>query len=386
MFELRPYQEQAVKSGLEFFNNETKYNWALMVLPTGSWKSLVIANIAKDLDGDCIILQPSKEILEQNYAKLLSYWVTDCKVYSASLNSKKVWKMTLATIWSIIKNKDLFSHFKYIIIDECHLVSHLWGQYNEFIKHLNWKVLWLTATPYRLTQYNMGSILKFLTRVRNPIFSKVIHCTQIDEIEKQWFLSDMKYYDIDAIDPERLQVNSTWLDYTDISMRNHFSNINLDEKVIDVVKRVIKQWRKHILLFTKFVEDAQRISKKLDWEVSCTYVSWETPKKQREEILKKFKDWSISVVANVWVLTTWFDFPELDVIILARPTRSLALYYQMVGRWMRPHNSKENCWVIDMSKTKERFWKVKDLILEDQGNWKWVINSQWKTLTNVFIK
>lgn len=387
MFELREYQKQAVESGVSFFTSVTKNNWSLMVLPTWSWKSLVIANIAMRLPGNTIILQPSKEILEQNFSKIKAYWMQDCAIFSASLWSKQVAKLTFATIGSIISKQDLFSHFHNIIVDECHLVNHEGWQYKEFIEKVWCKVLGLTATPYRLKQYMTWSMLRFLTRTRNSIFQEVIHFTQIQEIAKQWFLAPMKYYVIKAIDSSKLVTNSTGLDYTDRSMRNHFDEIHLKEKIVEIAQRLLVAGRKHILIFTKFVEDAKTISELLTMNgLQSAYVSGETLKKDREKILDDFKSWKIECVANVWVLTTGFDFPELDAIIMARPTKSLALYYQMVGRWMRPHKEKEDCRVVDMSETKDRFGEVSELKLEDQGRWKRVIRSWHRILTNTFMK
>jgi DNA repair protein RadD len=77
-----------------------------------------------------LILQPSKEILEQNYNKLKSYGIDDISIYSASLKSKEIAKYTYATIGSIYKKPELFSSFEYVIIDECHGVNptkSIWG-------------------------------------------------------------------------------------------------------------------------------------------------------------------------------------------------------------------------------------------------------------------
>lgn len=76
-------------------------------------------------------------------------------------------------------------------------------------------------------------------------------------------LSDVKYYEIKAIKQSELRVNSTGNDYTDKSMREHFDDIQLDEKVIEIVERVNNK-RNHILVFTRFVEDADRIQYKLN--------------------------------------------------------------------------------------------------------------------------
>ena len=70
MFKLREYQQRAVEKGIEFFSSKSKKN-AIIVAPTGSGKSLIIANIAKALNGHTIVFQPSKELLEQNYNKYI---------------------------------------------------------------------------------------------------------------------------------------------------------------------------------------------------------------------------------------------------------------------------------------------------------------------------
>ena len=87
--------------------------------------------------------------------------------------------------------------------------------------------------------------------------------------------------------------------------------------------------RKGILVFTRFLKEAERLTMSIP---GCVIVSGDTPKKERERILEMFKTGEIPVVANVGVLTTGFDYPELDTVVMARPTMSLAMYYQIVGR------------------------------------------------------
>lgn len=87
MYKLRDYQQKASDAAVSFFNNKAKKTNAIMVLPTGSGKSLIIADIAARLDGHTLVFQPSKEILEQNFKKLCSYGILDCSIYSASFNS-----------------------------------------------------------------------------------------------------------------------------------------------------------------------------------------------------------------------------------------------------------------------------------------------------------
>ena len=118
---LRSYQDEAVRKAIWFMHNYD--NPFVVLMATGAGKSLVIAEICHRLNEPVLILQPSKEILEQNYQKLLSYGVEDIGIYSASKNRKEVAKYTYATIGSIYKKPELFKHFKYVIIDECHLVN-----------------------------------------------------------------------------------------------------------------------------------------------------------------------------------------------------------------------------------------------------------------------
>jgi len=117
IYELRDYQNQAAEKALSNFDKYDKP--FVLVLPTGSGKSLVISDICHKLNQPILILQPTKEILEQNYEKLLSYGITDIGIYSASFNSKEINKFTYATIGSIYKKPELFQHFKYVLIDEC---------------------------------------------------------------------------------------------------------------------------------------------------------------------------------------------------------------------------------------------------------------------------
>jgi len=84
-------------------------------------------------------------------------------------------------------------------------------------------------------------------------------------------------------------------------------------------------------------------------------------KKEREEILSDFKSGKIKVVLNVGVLTTGFDFPELDCLILCRPTMSLSLYYQMLGRAVRPHNNKNYADIYDLCGNVKYFGRIETL-------------------------
>jgi DNA repair protein RadD len=381
---LRNYQTEAVEKSLQFLRDTKIKHNGIVVLPTGSGKSLVIAEIARQLGEPIIIFQPSKEILEQNYLKLCSYGVLDCSIYSASMNQKRVSKITFATIGSVINNAGFFEHFKYIIVDECHFVNSEKGMYKDFFETVKSKILGLTATPYRLSSNGMGSQLRFITRTRPHIFKTVLYYSQTRDLLEQGHLSPMEYYKINLVDTKQLKVNTTGSDYTERSVKIYYKAVNFKEQVLEIINRLIAAKRKNILVFTRFVEEAEYIAWRLGPEVAST-VSGETPKKEREKILADFKEGRTQVVANVGVLTTGFDFPELETVVIARPTMSLALYYQMTGRAIRPHKDKKAAWVVDLCRTYERFGKIEDLHMKQSENGLFAIYSKGRQLTNTIL-
>jgi DNA repair protein RadD len=390
MYKLRDYQKAASDKAVAFFMDKKSDKNAIMVLPTGSGKSLVIADIASKLDGHTLVFQPSKEILEQNYKKLCSYDILDCSIYSASFNSKEINRITFATIGSVRSHPELFTHFKNIIVDEAHLVNPKEGMYKTFFETVKCKVLGLTATPYRLSSSReFGSMLKFITRTRPRIFSDVIYQVQISTLLDQGFLSKLNYYDLRPTgwDSGNLRVNTTGADYTDKSVVKEYERIDFYSFLVSIVQRLMNPIeggkRKGILVFTRFLKEAERLTYSIP---GCAIVSGETPKATREVILKHFKSGEIPVVANVGVLTTGFDYPELDTIVIARPTMSLALYYQIVGRAIRPHKDKACGWIVDLAGNIKRFGKVEELKLVDpSGRGLWQVESKGKQLTNVYF-
>ena len=404
-YQLRYYQQRASDAAVNYFTSNTKGN-GLLILPTGAGKSLVIADIASKVDEPLIVLQPNKEILEQNYKKLLSYDVFDCSIYSASLNRKEINRITFATIRSVMNHMHDFDAFRKIIIDECHLVNPGEGQYKEFLDAVEGrKVVGLTATPYRLEQQidpktiewpnpQYGSILKFLTRTRPRVFERVLYFAQVKELLDKGYLAPMRYFDMVKIEGERVKMenvklNTTGADYDEKSLKAEFERADFYEYTLTIINRILHpkdgKPRNGILVFTKFVEDAERLTWDLDGV--CEMVSGATPMKEREAILERFKSGETKVVANVGVLTTGFDYPALDTIILARPTMSLALYYQMVGRAIRPYPCKVS-WVIDLCGTVSKFGEVADLEVDQEGANKWIITGtkEKKQLTNIIMR
>lgn len=388
-YQLRDYQQQASDAAVSFFNDKKKKHNALIVIPTGGGKSWIIADIAKRLNENVLVFCPSREILIQNFEKMQKILPFDCAIYSASVGQKQIAKITFATIGSVKSHPELFTHFKNIIVDECHLVNPKEGMYRDFFDTVKCKMLGLTATPYRLSSSrDYGSMLKFITRTKPHVFYEVIYHVQVSTLLDMGYLAKLNYYPMNPSgwNEMNLKTNSTGADYTDKSVQEEYERIDFYGYLVHIVQRLMNPKaggkRKGILVFTRFLKEAERLTQSIP---GCAIVSGNTPKGERERILEAFKAGDIPVVANVGVLVCGFDYPELDTIVLARPTMSLALYYQIVGRAIRPHPSKEAGWVVDLCGNIKRFGKVEDLHLHNSGNGKWAVYSKGRQLTNVWF-
>lgn len=379
MLKLRPYQQNAVD----------KLIWSmgmpgadLVVLPTGAGKSLVIAEFAKRLGSPVLILQPSKEILEQNVAKMLMYvGPKEIGIYSASVGRKDINTYTFATIQSIYKKPKEFEHFKFVIIDECHLVNHknLDGMFTKFLNAVgNPKVVGLTATPYRMDQsYNResdGTLTAFTTTKlinrmgRQRFWHRIVCCVNLKDLIREGYLAPLEYIDKSIIKHEDIPKN---ISLSDFNLAAFEEKIEKDQDKIIHAIGYATGIAQHVLVFCSSVKQAAQLQE-IFAEDGAAVVTAETSKKDRDDIINKFRSGAIQTVFNVGVLTTGFDFPELDCIVLLRPTRSIGLYYQMLGRGVRRAEGKKACKVIDLTSTVKELGRIETIKLIKQEGWELV--------------
>lgn len=386
-FTLRPYQQQAlekIKWGLSLEGN------SVVSIPTGGGKSLVIAELADYLNQDILILQPSVEILEQNKNKLLQYVnEEEVSVFSASLGEKNIKKYTFATIGSIYKIPEQFAHFKIVLLDELHLLNPkaTGSMFSKFLKGMgNPKVIGFTATPYRIFPtyfkgqnprteewglYQSNSI-KVVTRLKEKFWARILYSIDAGDLIKQGYLSPLEYVDKTKITQDLVPLNKG---RTDFDMEEYDKMVKAMD--VDIVHLVREAALKHkaVLVFCNSIEQSQRLS--AYFGNSSASVSSKSKPKERTEIIGGFKSGKYKIVFNVGVLTTGFDFPELDAIVLLRPTRSVALYYQMLGRGTRLSPGKKCCTVYDWSDSVKKIGRLETIKLAKVEN-KWNIVTETK--------
>jgi len=373
---LRPYQKEALEKILWSYNSGLPGN-DLVIMPTASGKSLIISSLANTLNEPILILQPSREILEQNLEKLLQYVDrSEIGIFSASMNEKIVKYYTFATIQSIYRKPELFSHFKFIVIDECHLVNikNLNGMFASFLNKIgNPKVIGLTATPYRMESYYIreygswiktGATIKLINRMKGYFWKRILFNISMQELLDQGYLCPLKYIDMSVVKQEDLALNAS---RTGFDMDKYEKKIlKNDQEIINII-RYAEGISKSVLVFCSSVKQAEKLAEIIE---GSAVVSALTDKKDRKEIISDFKVGKIKTVFNVQTMTTGFDHSSLDCIILLRPTRSLALLQQMLGRGMRIAEGKKFCRVIDMTSTIKNIGKIETIkLVKNEGKW-----------------
>ena len=320
---LRPNQQKAVNDSLEFIHNEPGRN-GIVVAPVAFGKSLVVANLARELGGSTLCLQPSKELLEQNYDKYTSYG-EGASIFSASKGIKEVGDVTFATAQSVANSPNLFKDFKYVTIDECHLRTKVSGTMHKALKIINpKKVIGLTASPVYLSGGLDGSMLKMMNRSNKSFFKKIIHATQIHEMVEQGYWAPLVYQNR-YVDTNMLKYNTSQSDYTLESLMKMYEDNNTQSNIVDEVSHLKLDNRRSTLVFVPSIEEAEALTALIP---NSAAVSSKTPPKLRKEIINGFKDRDIHTVFNVDILSVGFDHPLLDSIITARATASMAIYYQ----------------------------------------------------------
>lgn len=408
MYELRPYQKEASDRAIEFFLDKKDKSNAIIVAACGAGKSLIISDIAYRLNSDVLVFCLSKELVEQDYAKMKTY-TDDCAMYCASTGHKEIARVTFASIASAKNAMEDFKHFRYVLVDECQAINSEEGMYIDFLEMLGVKVLGLTATPYRLSSeryfdYELkrmstrNSKLTMLTNESNSFFSKIIYKIETKDLQDMGYLANPVYVDAR---PKRwnnkmLKSNTSGAEFSNSSVKFAMETSGHLTHLVDITQRLLHAKdgirRKGVLVFAMFVEDAMAASNELnqrEGSMVSAFLCGETTKKNRERILQEFRDGTIRVLFNVGVLVTGYDYPALDTIVLGRPTMSLTIYYQSVGRCLRLAENKQRPWVIDTVGNNARFGNVDNLRIFESSEKKqevfgWVDN-QWKQLTGVIL-
>ena len=377
MITLRQNQSEPIAKAIAYFQQK-KPCPSLIVLPTAWGKSILTAFVARECRDKLLVVQPSKELLEQNYGKYVSLcggMAMNAAIFSASCGSKQIGWVTYATIGSI---KSLGKQFKELgftkmLIDEAHLypreADSMLGTFlrDSGITH----VLGITATPVKLQQnYDQDgktySKLVMLTSrsKKGNFFKDIIHVGQVSEMVRLGYWSPLKY-SVGLFDGSQLRYNTSRSEFTEESVQAAFNANGGTASIITALDN--NPDRKHILVFVPSVLDAEQLSRIYP---HSAVIHGTMKKKERADIIARFRAGQIRVIFNVRVLSTGFDYTGIDCIILGISTASIALYYQIIGRATRIDPNKRDALIVDQGGNVERFGRVEDISFEQGKIWR----------------
>nr|DAM65269.1 MAG TPA: Chromatin remodeling complex ATPase [Caudoviricetes sp.] len=376
MITLRPNQSEPIDKAIRFFQ-EPKPKPSLIVLPTAWGKSILTAFVAKHTNDKLIVLQPSKELLEQNYKKYLTLCggFANAGIYSASFGRREIEQVTYATIGSIKKLGAKFKEmgFTKILIDEAHLYPReADSMLGTFLKESGiTHVLGITATPVKLQTNrdlngNTFSKLVMLTSrsKKGNFYKDIIHVGQVKEMCELGFWSPLAY-EAAGFDDSLLVFNTSKSEYTEASVQQAYDANGGTQAIIDALNNHPE--RQHVLAFVPSVADAINLSGRYP---NSAVIYGDMDKGERADTIERFKAGEIRVIFNVRVLSTGFDYTGIDCIILGLSTASIALYYQIIGRGTRIDPEKQDCLICDLGGNVARFGRVEDLVFEQGRMWR----------------
>jgi len=380
--QLRDYQQQAVDAVYDYLRN--KDGNPCLVLPTGSGKTPVMSTICQDAvakwNGRVLVLAHVKELLEQT-AGTIRRIAPDLSVgvYSAGLNSRDTQEpVIVAGIQSVYSRAEELGHFDLIIVDECHLLPPEGeGMYQTFLTAMreinpHIRLIGLTATPYRMKSGLLWGPDNLLHNICFEIGVKQL-------IDEKYLCPLKTKGGRSKVDCSNLHIRAG--EFISAEVEQLMDNADL---VASACREIVMQTqdRHSVLIFAASVAHAEHINETIAKHSGreCGIVTGDTPSGEREIILKRFKGETVEknlfgdslpqlkFLVNVNVLTTGFDAPNVDCVVLLRPTASPGLYYQCVGRGFRLHESKTDCLVLDYGGNILRHGPVDAITVKESSN------------------
>lgn len=344
---LRPHQ---IDAKAKIFDAWNKYDSVMLQMPTGTGKTYLFTSLINDLlynytklhkEINILVVAHRTELLDQISATLSRFGIPHGFIQGK--REQHLWKrVQVGSIMSLLTEKNINNvnrgRFDYIIVDEAHhsLADTYIKLFNLFPEA---KKLGVTATPWRLNHESFLSLYQNL--ITSPQISWFINCG---------LLSDFDYVSIKPnSEVQRLVDNSEVSmtgDFSNVDLDNTFNNQRIRSKLYESYEKFAKGRQGIIYAINK--RHAAKIAELYNTHgVNAVAIDCDTPKDVRQDLIASFKEGEIKVLVNVDIFTEGFDCPSVSFIQLARPTKSLALYIQQVGRGLRVLPDKGKTIIID---------------------------------------
>jgi DNA repair protein RadD len=351
MIKLRDYQEESVRAIYEYFDRSLGKS-PLVVAPTGSGKSIIIADFIKRTCSEwphvrVLVITDSRDLIAQNEKQMRAHWQdASTGIYSAGLGKRQTQaQITFCGIQSIYNKAYSLGKIDIIIIDECHMIPRsAQTRYGQFLKDMlianpSVVLIGFSATPYRLDS-------GMLHEGEDALFDGIAYVCEMKLLIKQGYLTPVvSKGGVMKIDLSGIHIRAGEWDQRELA---HAAD---DPELVRLAVQEIVQYgwgRKAWLIFASGVEHAEHVANEIrKYNVECEVVTGDTPNTERDRIIDRFKSGKLRCMVNVAVFTKGFDAPICDLIALLMATKSTGKYVQIVGRGMRPYPEKENCLLLD---------------------------------------
>ena len=353
--QLYPYQEEYIKRIFQYLNENEKRENIIFQLPTGGGKTVIFSEIARkyieENQKKILILTHRIELLKQT-ANALEDAGIHCKLITSEVEdipNQEEYLCFLAMVETLNNrlkdDEEYLQDIDFVIVDEAH--------YNSFRKIFHYFrnaiILGVTATPLSSNQN--------LPLAHN--YKKLIIGDSIKELIEKGYLSDASTYTYDVhLGGLKVGIDG---DYTVSSLDRIYMHFDMHEKLLRAYQEKAKG--KKILIFNSSVATSKSVEKFfLDQGISIRHLDSTSNKQERKDVLQWLKETPDAIVTSVGILTTGFDEPTVECIILNRATRSLTLYHQMIGRGSRRLPTKNHFTIIDLGNNARRLGLWQDYI------------------------
>jgi DNA repair protein RadD len=333
---LRPYQIDVIA---EFHQAARQFKRIILVAPTGAGKTIIFTAIIKESvrrHREVLVLAHRREIIGQTSRKLDALGITHGMIQAGFplMPLALVQVASIQTLWhrAMRSNRIELPPAKLVVVDECHHAPArsyrtILDAYPDAI------ILGLTATPCRGDGRGLGGI-----------FETIIECPQVAELIEQRYLVRSRVYAPSTPDLSGMRVQAG--DYVESQLANRMDRPKL---IADIVATWHKygERRKTVCFATGVGHSIHLRDEFINSGVRAEHIDGCTPKEERDATLVRLASGDIELVTNCMVLTEGWDMPEVGCCILARPTKKMGLFRQMIGRVLRPASGKTDAIILD---------------------------------------
>jgi DNA repair protein RadD len=338
MTELRPYQQDIIDQ----FDNAcvtSGISKVIIVAPTGSGKTVIGSEIVRRAvtDGKRVLfLAHRREIVMQTSAKLkdngIEHGIIMAGEFTSPLELVQVAAIQTLYARAARRNKIALPQADLIVADECHHApAKTWTKI--IAAYPNAILLGLTATPCRGDGRGLGGL-----------FEKILECPQVAELIEQKHLVGTRTYAPPPPDLKGIKVQAG--DYVEKQLAARMDQPKLVGDIVSHWHR-FAEGRQTVVFATGVHHSVHIRDEFIKSGVTCEHLDGSTAKNERDRILARLKSGETRIVTNCMVLTEGWDMPEIGCCVLARPTKKIGLYRQMIGRVLRPAGGKLDAIIID---------------------------------------